>query len=69
MENKDRCPNCNSTSYASLDAIGSDFAALIVHEIGKVNPSVCLDCGTVYLKKRDLYNIQERRGWRKKNDQ
>jgi uncharacterized Zn finger protein len=58
MNNK--CPVCGSNKHTTIHASGSEWASLIINQIGSVSPNVCLECGTVYLNQFDLERLRKK---------
>ena len=58
--NKERCPSCDGTMFTSIQASGGEWVSLIINGAGSVYPLVCLNCGTVFVSRRIIENLQER---------
>ncbi len=60
------CPNCHSDRAVELEVKGDWLTRLGTrmgkYSIGNIYPCVCLDCGTLYLDKRDLEHINREVG-------
>ena len=54
------CPVCGVTKSARMDACCPHGVALTIDICGAFRPRVCLNCGTVYIEKKDVEKINER---------
>ena len=55
------CPFCGGEESATLEAIGGEWVGLILRGYGSIYPKVCLNCGLVYISKKECERIKKER--------
>jgi hypothetical protein len=60
----DGCPVCYSKKKEHLEATGGEWVGLVMTGYGGVRPCVCLNCGTIYVSRDDLKQVDK---WRKRD--
>lgn len=63
-----KCPCCNSMKNATIEGTtDSGWGSLIIRSIGRVDLTVCVDCGCVYMSGRRFAWLKEK--FEEKNDE
>lgn len=52
------CPFCGGKNREYIRAVGGEYVGLVFSRHGSVSPCVCLDCGIVYIPKKDCERIK-----------
>ena len=61
---KNKCPNCKCDKSAWISITSSDGYSGMCHQgTGALYPSICLNCGVIYVDENRLERIRESEGF------